>query len=265
MPLVFAAVAPHSPLLVPNIGKENTAQFTATLAAAEKLSAAFAASGAETIIVLTSKGPAFENCLGINVSPRFKADFDLFGDLVTNWEYAGNIDVCGRLCEDSEAEFPVILTSNSGLDYASAIALSMLGPLGSKTIVPITLGDKISEETALNFGIKLGEMIAAEKQNIAVIAAADLSHRVNKKSPLGYSPKGKKFDQKIVEALKENNQLEFLATASLASTVACEDTGVLAILLGILHDTNIEANEFSYEAPFGVGHLALHYELGPTA
>ncbi len=264
MPIVFAAIAPHSPLLVPNIGKENTAQFSATLNAAEKVAAALANSAAETIIVLSSKGPAFEKSFGINISPRFKANLELFGDLVTKWEYSGGGDLCGRLREELETDFPLLLVTDAGLDYASSIALSLCGSTPQQKIIPITIGSSVSAEEALRFGKSLGQTLANEKGKIALIAAADLSHRATKKSPLGYSSKGKKFDQKVVEALKESSHSDLLEASSAAEVAACEDTEVLAALLGVLYDTGVEPNALSYEAPFGVGHLVLHYDLAQT-
>jgi len=261
MPLVFAAVAPHSPLLVPNIGKENTAQFAATLNAAEKLSAALDASEVEIIIVLNAKGPAFEKTFGINVSPRFKANLELFGDLVTKWEHNGGGELCGRLREELETEFPVILVTDAGLDYASSIALSLCSSNPQRRIIPITVGAGIDAEDALRFGKALGRTLAHEPEKIAVVAAADLSHRATKKSPLGYSAKGKKFDQKVIEALKNSSHAELLEASTVSEAAACEDTEVLATLLGVLFDTGVEPIALSYEAPFGVGHLVLQYDL----
>ncbi len=261
MALVFAAIVPHSPLLVPNIGKENMALFAATLAATTALSEDFKAAKPDVVIVLTSHGHARQSGFVYNIAEHFTADLSAFGDLVTSWEFSGSIDLPARFREKLEDKASIQLTTDTKLDYGSAIPLSLMGISAATPVVPISQsGQKLSEQAA--FGKHLQTCILDEHVNIAVIASADLSHRVSKKSPAGYSAKAKKLDQKIIEGLTRGDSKEILAISPAAlEDAAIEDFGTIAILLGILEGINCRAELLSYEAPFGVGHPVVRYRL----
>lgn len=259
MSLVIAAVLPHSPLLVPNIGKENLAQFSLTTEAKEKLIKNFTEARVDSIIIITTKGPILNTGFTINVSPNFRANLEIFGDLVTRWDFTGDITLAGRLREKLEDQSNLLMVTDSNLDYASSISLSLLSSNLRQPILPITIAHDLSGEEILTLGKKIQTTILEDDLRIGVIVAADLSHRVNKKSPQGYSAKGKKFDQKIVEALKDKDVKPLLENFSLIEEVACDDLASLILLLGILDDVGLEAKLLSYEAPFGTGHAIVEY------
>ncbi len=260
MALVFAAVIPHSPLLVPNIGKENLSQFTETINAAKSIAEKLKEAKPDAIIVLTTKGPTHANGFTINSAPEFRANLEVFGDLVTRWDFCGATELAGRLREKLEHKEFVTMATEEGLDYATAIPLYLLDAL-KIPILPLTVGGQ-DITTTITFGKLLQSALLNEPIRIAVIASADLSHRVNKKSPLGYSLKGKKFDQKIIDALKEKNEALLIESEVLANDAACEDLPALGVMVGVLDDVSAEAMVLSYEAPFGVGHLVLDFRLG---
>lgn len=259
MSLVFAGVLPHSPLLVPNIGKENTAQFTVTTDATLLFTAELKASQADSIIVLSSKGQIFSQGLAINASPNFKANLEIFGDLVTQLDFNGDIALAGRMREKLEDKTNIMLMTEVGLDYGSSIALSLLGNNLREPIVPLTVDNALSIKDIIQLGKNLQKIIIDDKSRIAIIASADLSHRLNKKSPHGYSSKGKKFDQKIIEALKDKDESTLIELSAMTEEVACEDLSVLALFIGLLNDVGLESHLLSYESPFGVGHMTMQY------
>jgi len=259
MALVFAAVMPHSPLLIPNIGKENTTQFKTTIEAGSALAKELEASQPDSIIVISSKGQIFLNGLAVNIYPDFKANLEIFGDLVTNLSFNGDIALAGRLREKLEAKNNIMLISEAGLDYGAAIPLYLLGNNFRQPIVPMTVDNSLSIKEIIKIGENIQTTIINDKSRVAIIASADLSHRLNKKSPHGYSAKGKKFDQKIIEALKDKNEKTLVELASLTDEVACEDLSVLALFIGLLNDVGLESRLLSYESPFGVGHAVMQY------
>lgn len=264
MSLVAAAIVPHSPLLVPNIGKEHTSHFAQTLNASKKIETVFKQAAPEIIITLTSKGPKRIDGFTLNISPSFKANFETFGDLVTDWNYRGEINLAGELRETLEAAEPISLVTDAGLDYASAVALSLVRPLGQITILPITAGD-LPLNASVDFGLRVQDYILHSNKRIAIVAAADLSHRLTKQSPLGYSSKAKKFDQKIIEAMKDLNKDSLFELSQTAAEVGCEDMGVLAIFAGLMQDVGGERELTSYEAVFGVGHATLLYRFDDSS
>jgi len=260
MALVFAAIMPHSPLLVPNIGKEHAEEFAATLAARKELAENFLAASPEAILIVTTTGPSRPDSFIINFSPDYTSNFEQFGDLVTKWPATGYVTLANRLRERLEATFPLTVVTDAGLDYGSAIPLWLLTDICRRPIVPLSITTSL--DTAINFGQALQEAILLDKRRIAVIASADLSHRLNKKSPAGYSPKSKKFDQKLIEATKTTDLKGLIELDTQTKETGCEDMPVLGALFGLLTDVGFSPRVLAYESPFGVGHLTLEYQLG---
>ncbi len=262
MPLVFAAVMPHSPLLVPNIGKEHTPHFKATLDASAALAERFAAARPDAVVILTAHGPQRPAGFTFNICDRYTSNFELFGDLVTRWEFIGNVGLPARWREQLELKVPLSLVSEPGLDYGSSIPLNLLGvsPTGPAVIPLSASGLGVAEH--LTCGRLLQNCMLDETSRIAIIASADFSHKLNKKSPAGYSAKAKKLDQKIIDALITLDGKALLSISeSLLEEAAVEDSRPLALLLGLLEGMNCEPKVLSYEGPFGVGHGVIDFNL----
>lgn len=261
MSLHFAAVMPHSPLLIPNIGKENTSQFVSTLPAIQQLTERIAQAKLDTLLVISAKGATVDNNFTINVHQEFKANFEIFGDLVTDLRIPGDLELAGRFREHLEAEYPVRLATDTGLDYAASVPLFLISDKIKLPIVPLIVPHN-SHDLIQAFAPALQETILNSKKRIGIIAAADLSHRLSKQSPAGYSAKAKKIDQRLVEILKENDAKGLIEIESSAVEAACEDIPVLDLFLGLLDDVGATPGIVNYEPLFGVGHLTLCYDLG---
>ncbi|MCU0679355.1 MAG: AmmeMemoRadiSam system protein A, partial [Planctomycetes bacterium] len=105
-----------------------------------------------------------------------------------------------------------------------------------------------------------GLMISAE--NIALIASGDLSHRVTKDAPAGYSPKGKKFDKKIIDLLLKNKSQDLAGLDPKLATEAGEcGLRALLIMLGAIDGIKHQPQLLSYEAPFGVGYAVVNFKF----
>ncbi len=260
MPLSFAAILPHSPLLVPNIGKDNLSFFKQTLAGAEILAQHLEKAEVDMMLVISSHGTILQENFVCNIAPHFEADLSAFGDLVTRWEHTGSLSTPARMQQQVTRPLSIKLTSES-LDYASAIALYLAKVPERIPVAALTVPPQPSE-TLFSAGKSIQEYIVNEEKRIGVIASADLSHRLNKKSPAGYSAKAKKLEQKILDHLVRGEHKDILnITPAAIEDAAIEDLGVIINFLGIIHGFKTEASLLSYESPFGIGHPVVHYQL----
>lgn len=261
MPLVFSAILPHSPLLIPNIGKDNLAFFPKTLAGAAELAERFKASAPETVIVISGYGPKRPLGFAMNVAPDFRGDLSAFGDLVTELTYAGDSVLPGRLRESLEGKCSLQLTTNQMLDYGSTLPLYLLRVPSALPILPITPSAGSLKEN-YDYGQLLQRCLFDCEQRIAIIASADLSHKLSKKSPAGYSLKAKKLDQKIVDILVRHDVREALALSEKAlSDALVEDMNTLTLFLGLLDGYELPGQLLAYESPFGIGHALVTYRI----
>ena len=262
MSLVFSAIVPHSPFLIPSIGKENTEQIKDTISSYKKLEEDLYSSKAETIIVISPHGTIQPNYFTLNLSPEFTTNLEDFGDMVTKIKFNCDIGFAHRIRERMETRAPLQLISEPNLDYGSGVPLILLTEhLPNIKIIPIYYSG-LDLEAHLKFGQLLKREIMINKERVAVVASGDLSHKLSKDAPAGFSPKAKKFDKKIIEYLTKHKTSEILQfkNSQLAEVSECGLKSIV-MLLGIMSEIKYEPKLLSYEAPFGVGYLTMNLEL----
>jgi aromatic ring-opening dioxygenase LigB subunit len=260
--LVFAAITPHTPLLLPTIGKDNFVKLKKTTAACKQLEATLYASGVDTLIIITPHGPAPADAFVINFSPTYRANFAEFGDFATKEEYRGDTGLSHQLKERLETTQALQLTTVPELDYGCTVPLHYLTAHNKRLrILPVAacqLG--VSEHVA--FGAALADELFAQKRRFGIVASSELSHKLTKTSPNGYTPKAKRFDRTLINALESHDYANILnLTADDLTEVGAEECRAIFILLGILANHNYRAEILSYQFPFGVGHLTAQLHV----
>ena len=262
MSIVFSAIVPHPPILIPSIGKENLTRLKDTARAYQKLEEKLIDSGVDTIVIISPHGPTQSNSFVMNLNPEFEGNFEEFGDFATKFELAGDIGLAYKIRERMETRAPLQLISEKKLDHGAAVPLYLLTQKIPKVkIIPLYYSG-LSREAHFKFGQLLKREFIYNKEQIAIIASGDLSHRLTKDAPAGYSPKGKKFDKKIIEYLSKNKVGDILKMDKhlIMEAGECGLKSIL-ILLGALDQIRHVPQLLSYEAPFGVGYLVMNFEL----
>jgi len=79
MPLVFAAVVPHSPVLVPSVGKEHLKKLKKTVAAMKRLEQDLYASHPDTILIVSPHGPVEADHFTLDLNETYACDLKDFG------------------------------------------------------------------------------------------------------------------------------------------------------------------------------------------
>jgi len=262
MPLVFASITPHSPLLIPTIGRENVTQLAKTLSSLQTLKEDLYVARADSLIIISPHGANKNNSFTINLSPEYSANLEQFGDHSTRATYTGDIGLIHQIRENLEDKVPMQLITENQLDYGCFIPLlTLTNPANTPKLIPIYDCER-DVKSHFEFGQFLQREIAFSNKRIAVIASADLSHKLNKNSPAGYSPNAEKFDTKLLEYLNKNQVADIMQfKPELLEEVAECGLRSIATLLGILSGTKSEPDKLSYESPFGVGCLTLRYHL----
>lgn len=261
--LSFACFVPHSPILIPEVGKENLGKLKDTVAAYQHLENDLYSSRPDIIIVIS---PHANSQTGqfftINQSPKLVADFKKFGDLVTKLEFQNEIGFGYKVKESCEDYFPIMLTAEQNLDYGSGVPLWYLSKhLPNIKIVSIGYAD-LSYTDHIKFGELIRKQINISDKRIAVISSGDLSHKLHKDSPAGYSPRAQEFDQELIKFISEN-RVDRIADIDpqLASEVGECGLRSLLILMGVIKEINFVPEKLSYQSPFGIGYLVTHFSI----
>ncbi len=262
MPIKFACISPHPPILIPSIGKENLSYLEKTTSSLNYLAEVAEKEKIDTYIIISPHGSIQKEFFTLNVSPRFIINFEKFGDFSTKFDAKLDTELAYSIKEKFDKKNTVKLISKKNIDHGSGVPLYFIANKPEKIkIIPIYYSGLTLEEN-FNFGKKLEEQIRENKKNIGIIASGDLSHRLNKKAPAGYSPRGAKFDKKLIELLKEKKSQDILnLDKDLINEAAECGLRSIAILLGMLNEADYTPELLSYEGPFGVGYLTMNFNF----
>jgi len=261
MPIVFAAVVPHSPVLVPSIGKEHLKKLKKTVAALGRLEHDLYAAHPDTILVISPHGPVEAEHFTLDLNEKYVCDLKDFGVFDVKVDCRADMRVISALKEHLEdRNIPFMLRSETGLDYGVVVPLTYLaGHLKKYSVLPV-YPSLLPAKTHFEFGQAVQEVLMHSDRRVAVIASADLSHRLTRSAPAGYSPYGRKFDEKIMTLIREKKSPALITfEPELASKAAQCGLPPLTILAGILDGMRAEPEILSYESPFGIGLMTVHY------
>ncbi|MFA5029519.1 MAG: AmmeMemoRadiSam system protein B [Patescibacteria group bacterium] len=262
MSLVFAAIVPHPPILIPTIGKENLEKIQKTQKAMERLEQDLYASKPDILIIISPHGEVQHDFFTINLSNQYQISFNDFGDFATKLETGGDTILISVNKEKINSRSPINIISEPNLDHGIGVPFYYLGQhLKETKLIPIyfSLLDNLAH---LEFGKNLKEAIMGTEKRVAVVASGDLSHCLTENAPAPFSPAGKEFDEKLIALLKNGDTQGVinLEPKFIESAAECGLRSIL-ILLGVLNNISFQSEILSYEAPFGVGYLVANFKL----
>ncbi len=260
MSLVFAAITPHSPLLIPAIGKDEIKKMEKTKHALEKMEEEIYVTNPQIIFIISPHSGLFEDSFSINAHTDFVSNFEEFGDLSTKREWKGAPDIAAKInhiCRQND--IPLQMVSQDKLDHGAAVPLFYITQhLKDCKVLPIGYS-KMDATRHIKFGELLKEIIMDENKRVAIIASGDLSHGLKKAIS-----KTENLDEKIKRFL-ENKEIEELKKLDgsdlLKQADECGYRSIL-ILMGVLKNMNYKFTNYTYEHPFGVGYLTGSFNLG---
>lgn len=255
-------------MLVPEIGRANYEFLSKTVAAYETFATILEQAEVETLIIVTPHGQRTENEFIINVAPEMFPDFKTFGFIPSPMPISGDAILADQIKNSLRPDFPIYLISQPELDYGSGVPLYILKkklPQIKTLIISPAEGLSLANQAA--FGSKLASVIAQRNKKIALIASGDLSNRLKKKSPGGYSPKGAKFDNRLIELISAgpSGSANILALDERLAKDAGEcGLKPLAVSLGLISDLEWTPEILAYQTDFGIGYLSTIFHLPLT-
>jgi len=248
--------------LIPIIGKENLLVIKKTKLALEKIATQILLDKPDVIITITSHGPSAENKFVINSNLNYGLNFRNFGDFSINRKLLPDFELIGLIQLIFENTSSLVALSEDALDHGSGVPLYyVLEKYSNFKLVPLHTSCK-SLASHYEFGVAMQEELIKTNKKITILASGELSHRLSQNSPSGYHSQAKKFDHRVIEALKEKDIDKMLNIDDLTIKGVYEcGLKPIVTLLGVLDKYNFIPQDLSYEKPFGIGHLALKFHV----
>ena len=271
MPWVWAALMPHPPILVPEVGRGRENEARETLKGLELLAESLRDRRPDALLVLSPHQPYAPGALFLNSAGRAAGPLAPFGapsvtiGIACPGELrraaADRLSALGtRIREGSRPD----LTSDQGTLvplYFLRRAWGRDGENPPESLPPALLASPIG--LTPGEALSLGERLALLDDGLrwGLVASGDLSHRLTPDAPAGYSPEGRVFDAAVLEALRsaDAGPLLSLSPETLEAAGECGLRSIMT-MLGLAGAVRGAIRVFSYEGPFGVGYCSALWE-----
>jgi MEMO1 family protein len=255
--LVFCGIAPHPPIMVPEVGGESIAGVVDSIAAMAELTRRLILSGAKSVVLISPHAPLEADSFVTYEGPEVYGDFSNFRAPDTQFMARVDEELLAAIRNAAAAEkYDVSPLAEQELDHGIAVPLYFLLQNGWEGKV-VTLGYSfLSNEDHLHFGSCIKSAVDSVGRRCAFIASGDLSHRLKPDAPAGYNPEAHVFDEQVVEALRANNPQRIVEIDHGLRRLAGEcGFRSMLVAIGASSDLPLSCEVLNYEAPFGVGYL----------
>lgn len=255
--LVFSGIAPHPPIMVPEVGGDAISEVRQSIAAMEELTKRVIANKAQTIILISPHAPLEPYAFVAYHDRELQGDFANFRAPKVQLSAPLDQELLDAIAERASQEnYTVVGISQKKLDHGSAVPLYFLQHYGWHGRV-VALGYSfLSNEDHVRFGSCIGRAIRDVGRPVALIASGDLSHRLKPEAPAGYNPTAYIFDDEVVDALRANDPERIVKMNHDLRELAGEcGYRSMLIAIGATKELPLECDVLNYEAPFGVGYM----------
>ncbi|HEX8353327.1 MAG TPA: AmmeMemoRadiSam system protein B [Pyrinomonadaceae bacterium] len=256
-PLVFVGIAPHPPIMVPEVGGARTAEVRASVEAMRDLTARVKDCGAETVVLVSPHAPLERDAFVAYGGARLRGDFANFRAPQAIVEAPLDEGLLGAVREAAaEEHYRVVDLGARELDHGTAVPLYFLLRNGWGGRV-VALGYSfLPDDDHIRFGKCIRRAVERVGRRAAFIASGDLSHRLAPDAPAGFHPQACRFDEEVVESLRLNEP-ERISQIDHGLRRLAGECGYRSMLvaIGAAAGGRSACEVMHYEAPFGVGYL----------
>lgn len=268
--LLVASVSPHPPITVPEVGRGEERAAGKTVAALKKMAERVLGKGPDTVLIVTSHGPAFADAISIRCQAALYGDLSQFRAPQVSFDFRSDDELVSSLKRSLAGESVIFLDEQnlrryrigSELDHGVMVPLYFLREAGfSGKLVVVNIGFLPYLEL-YRLGTRIASAIEESGKSVAAVASGDLSHRLTPDAPAGYSPRGKDFDDALVKHLAAFDVASILSMDS-SLIEAAGECGLrpIVLLLGCLDRAQVKPEILSYEGPFGVGYCVAVFDI----
>lgn len=256
--VLMAAIMPHPPIIIPEIGGRESGKVNETTEALKKLDKEIVNAGTETIVIVTPHSAFNPYFFTVHTGEKLSLNFSRFGAPQVNFEFDNDTEFIDELNNCSKKEFGRLnfLPESSKLDHGSGVPLYFLSQYGYKGKVVVINYTALGSREHYKFGSKIVETAQKLERKIVFVASGDLSHRLIPGAPAGYDKDAHEFDDKVVRFIRDGNYnwIENISPQLRKQAGECGYNSIM-VAFGVVGGEPVDNEVLSYEAPFGVGYM----------
>ena len=256
--VVFAGIAPHPPLLVPEVGGDRIERVAASRRALREFSKRLIDTNPETVVVISPHSPLDPRVFTARATKNLRGDFREFYAPTVSFDYENDLELLDaiRLAADDEGVELRDLTRAYPLDHGAMVPLYYLREAGWTGPIAVIGFTNQPDEKHLAFGRAIKEAARASGKRVAVVASGDLSHRLIIGGPYEFEPTAHLFDEQVVAAIAsgDGGAVTKIDPDLRHRAGECGYRSIV-VALGSVGDDLPDHEVLSYEGPFGVGYM----------
>jgi len=256
--IVFAGIAPHPPLLVPEVGGDRIARVSRSRASLQEFSRRLIASGPDSVVLISPHSPSDRQFFLARSEPELRGSFVEFGAPDVRLSFKNDLELL-KAIQQSAAEIDLSVRTIPGdcpLDHGALAPLYYLAEQGWAGPIVVLSFTAQPDESHLAFGRAIKQAAAAIRRKIALVASGDLSHRLVVGGPYEYEPTAHMFDEQMVQGVAAGDPKMVLGIDPDLRRRAGEcGYRSIVIALGASEGDLAGSSVLSYEGPFGVGYM----------
>jgi MEMO1 family protein len=265
--LVYVGIAPHPPIMVPEVGGEMIREVRGSIDAMRELAGRVTAAGAETVVIVSPHAPLEPRAFVAYADPSLQGDFARFRAPAARISAPLDSELLDALERAAgEDGFRVSRLRGEELDHGTAVPLYFLlrnGWRGSAVALGYSF---LSDDEHLRFGAALRGAADSAARRVALVASGDLSHRLKPDAPAGYHRDAHLFDEQVVESISSCAPRRIAEIDPSLRRLAGEcGYRSMLVALGAAERLDPDCEVLHYEAPFGVGYLVAQLSRGIKA
>jgi len=264
--VVYVGIAPHPPIMVPEVGREAIAEVRGSIDAMRVLTERIIACGAETIIIVSPHAPLRAQSFVAYHEAELHGDFANFRAPQATINAPLDLELLEAITASASADgYQLTPLEGYELDHGIAVPLYFFLRNNWRGRV-VALGYSfLSNKDHVRFGKSIRRAVeASERKAVAFVASGDLSHRLTPDAPAGYDAQAHFFDEQVFASIKDNDPERIINIDQNLRRLAGE-CGYRSILvaIGIGDEAVRDCEVLHYEAPFGVGYMVAQLARRP--
>ncbi len=263
----LAYILPHSPILIPSIGKKNISILNRTIESFQEVQEKLIEEKIDTILIISPHKKEDDSEISINTHFDLRLNFQDFGDYSSKLRLENDMDLAYQIKEFAEEDFYVNLKAENHPDYGVSIPLYCLLSKNNQKIKEfkgkiVHISSTRSKDLRYHyeFAKKINKFLESTEKRILIIASAELSHCLINSAPGGFFHKASLFDEKTIENIKKGpSGFENIINSDEKLALEAKECGLrpISLMLGLISHLEVKPKTMSYQKDLGVGYLSM--------